>query len=104
MRVPQRKAGEGIVDLLPQEEAFIQEEIALRTERGWSQERVAAESGLDRSTLQHYEHRRRAPSLRAAILISKAFGQKLEDFQHHARRWLPTLQLLCSTLDLSATA
>lgn len=104
LRVPEVKAGEGIVGLLPEEEAFIQEEIALRTELGWSQAKVAKLSGLDRATVQHYEHRRRGPSLRAAILISRAFGRKLEDYQRQARRWLPTLQLLFGSLDLTAVA
>lgn len=104
LRVPELKAGEGIADLLPEEEAFIREEIALRTERGWSQAKVAELCGLDRSALQHYEHRRRGPSLRAAILISRAFGRNLEDYQRQARRWMLSLHFFFGTLDLTAVA
>lgn len=104
LRVPELKAGEGIANLLPEEEAFIREEIAQRTARGWSQAKVAELCGLDRSALQHYEHRRRAPTLRAAILICRAFGEKLEDYCRRAQRWLPSLQLGFGMLDLGALA
>lgn len=98
LRVPKLKEGEGIVDLLPEEEAFIQEEIASRVELEWSQEKVADAAGLHRSIIQNLEHRRRSLSYRVATLISRAFGFDLEDFSKKSRRWLAPARLLFSAL------
>lgn len=94
LRVPKLKEGEGIANLLPEEEQFIQDEIKERVARGWSQEKVAEVAGVDRSTIQHGEHRRRGFSLRVAVLISKAFGKKVEFVPAKLACRLPTMHLL----------
>lgn len=88
LRIPQLREGEGICDLRPEEEAFIQEEIALREERCWSQAEVARRGPLGRSTVQHFEHRRRSPSYRVMLAISRAFGIPVEEFIRRSRRWI----------------
>jgi DNA-binding XRE family transcriptional regulator len=77
LRVPKLKEGEGILGLLPEEEAFIQNMTAQRTLLGWSQDMLANMADVDRSTVQNCEHRRRAPSLRAAVKIGHALADAL---------------------------
>lgn len=88
LRVPVVKESERILGLLPEEVAFIREEIAARTERGWSQERVAREAHVSRSMIQHLEHFRRSLSYRVAVLVSGAFGATAPEFGLKSRRWL----------------
>ncbi len=77
LRVPVLKPGEGIADLLPEEEALIQMEITQRLAKQWSQDDMAHEVGVSRSEVQHLEHRRRGVSFRVAILTCRACGYRL---------------------------
>jgi DNA-binding XRE family transcriptional regulator len=80
LRPPVISAAEGIADLDEDEEAFIQEEIAERVERGWSQVELAKQAGISRGMVKHLEHRRRGPSLRIALHITRAFGSGVDAF------------------------
>jgi transcriptional regulator with XRE-family HTH domain len=46
----------------------------LRTQAGWSQERLADESGLTRNYISDLELGRKSPSLRSIARIAKALG------------------------------
>ncbi len=92
--VPVVPAAEGIQGLLPEEVAFVQEELALRAERQWSQEEVERRSGVKRQTISNAEHRRCALTLATAIKISHAYGKNLARFADASRRWLHSLLLL----------
>ena len=91
--VPQEQRIQG---LLPEEVAFIQEEIAQRQTRQWSMAEVARRSGLKRQEIGHLEHWRRSLSLATAIKIGRAYCGCWERFVRQSRRWLHGLVLLAS--------
>jgi len=49
-----------------------------RTLRGWSQERLAAVAGMNRSSLAHIE-RGRQPTLRSAYAIARALDKRVDE-------------------------
>lgn len=51
--------------------------LRLRTARGWSQQRLASEAGISRSTVGGIEAGARGCSLEAAALIAEALGADL---------------------------
>lgn len=54
--------------------AFGEAVRAARTARGWSQERLAAESGLDRTYISGLERGVRNPALSTQERVAKALG------------------------------
>ena len=50
----------------------------LRRERRWSQRDLAAESGVSIATISTIERELHGPGLRAAILLARAFGVRLD--------------------------
>jgi len=55
----------------------------LRAEREWSQEKLAAEVGVTRQTINSVEKGRYNPNLRLAFKIARAFGKHIEDVFIH---------------------
>lgn len=51
----------------------------LRAECGWSQERLGAEVGVSRQTINSIEQGKYDPSLRVAFLLAHTFGCHIED-------------------------
>ena len=51
----------------------------LRAERGWSQEKLAAELGVSRQTANAIETGRYDPSLPLAFKIAALFGKRVEE-------------------------
>lgn len=80
--------------LLPEEIAFVLEEMAQRKARGWTMEEVATHGGLRRQTISHVAHWRRGMQFATAIKISRAFGVTIDVFTRRARRWLAYLPLI----------
>ncbi|AXG79310.1 helix-turn-helix transcriptional regulator [Streptomyces paludis] len=54
----------------------------LRSERGWSQARLAEELGVSRQTVISIERERFDPSLPLAFRIARAFDRPIEDVFH----------------------
>ncbi|MGB8493441.1 MAG: helix-turn-helix transcriptional regulator [Candidatus Acidiferrum sp.] len=51
----------------------------LRTEREWSQAKLAAQVGVTRQTVNSIEKGRFHPNLRLAFKIARAFGKLIEE-------------------------
>lgn len=60
-------------------DAFAKRLRELRTERGMSQEALAAAAGASKATIQNWEAQRRSPSLRDACKVADALGVSLDD-------------------------
>jgi transcriptional regulator with XRE-family HTH domain len=52
----------------------------IRKERGWSQERTAAEAGIDRVTLVHIETGKSSPTVETLQKLAGALGVEVADF------------------------
>lgn len=52
----------------------------LRKRKGYTQESLAAVSGLDRVSIGYIEQGRRAPQLSTLLILSKTLQVKLSDF------------------------
>jgi transcriptional regulator with XRE-family HTH domain len=52
----------------------------VRKERGWSQERTAAEAGIDRVTLVHIETGKSSPTVETLQKLAGALGAEVADF------------------------
>src|SRR5215211_6809183 len=52
----------------------------IRKERGWSQERTAAEAGIDRVTLVHIESGKSSPTVDTLQKLADALGVEVADF------------------------
>ncbi|WP_419955158.1 helix-turn-helix domain-containing protein [Neobacillus niacini] len=50
-----------------------------KTERGWTQEKLAEESGLDRRTIQKLENNKSTPTLTTICALAAAF--EMEDWE-----------------------
>ncbi|MFD4144614.1 MULTISPECIES: helix-turn-helix transcriptional regulator [unclassified Streptomyces] len=55
---------------------------SLRSQRGWSQARLAEELGVSRQTVISIERGRFDPSLPLAFRIARVFGRTIEDVFH----------------------
>lgn len=53
--------------------------VELRKQKGFSQEKVASDSGVDRSHMGFIEQGRRKPTISTLYRISKTLGIKLEE-------------------------
>jgi transcriptional regulator with XRE-family HTH domain len=51
----------------------------LRAERGWSQQVLASEAGIDRAFLAQIELGRKAPTVDTLAKVAGAFGVKIAD-------------------------
>ena len=80
--------------LLPEEVAFIMEEIALRRERQWSMDEVERRCGVKRQTISDLEHWRGSASLATALKLGRGFCGDLSRFLDGSRRWLHPVILL----------
>ena len=60
----------------------------IRKERGWSQERTAAEAGIDRVTLVHIETGRSSPTVETLQKLAGALGVEVADFFPRAQSTL----------------
>ena len=61
----------------------------LREEKGWSQTRLAQESGVDRATINQVEGGRRSPTIATLELLASALGAEVADFFPKAQAPLP---------------
>ena len=61
----------------------------LREEKGWSQMRLAQESGVDRATINQVEGGRRSPTISTLELLATALGAEVADFFPKAQASLP---------------
>jgi transcriptional regulator with XRE-family HTH domain len=61
----------------------------LREEKGWSQTRLARESGVDRATINQVEGGRRSPTISTLDLLATALGAEVADFFPKAQATLP---------------
>lgn len=52
----------------------------IRKRKGYTQESLAAVSGLDRVSIGYIEQGRRAPQLSTLLILSKSLQVKLSDF------------------------
>lgn len=65
--------------------AFGRELRRLRTDKGWSLQRMATESGISVAGIQKIERGTTNPSLQTALSLSEALGQPLPDLVNAAR-------------------
>ena len=61
-------------------EARLEELKRIREEKGWSQVRLAKESGVDRATINQAERGRRSPSIATLESLARALGSEVGDF------------------------
>ena len=61
----------------------------LREEKGWSQARLAQESGLDRATINQVEGGRRSPTISTLEALALALGAEVADFFPKVQASLP---------------
>jgi DNA-binding XRE family transcriptional regulator len=73
------------------EEARLEELKRLREEKGWSQTRLAQESGVDRATINQVEGGRRSPTISTLEVLAAALGVEVADFFPKAQPPLPDL-------------
>jgi transcriptional regulator with XRE-family HTH domain len=73
------------------EEARLEELKRLREEKGWSQTRLAQESGIDRATINQVEGGRRSPTISTLEVLAAALGVEVADFFPKAQPPLPDL-------------
>jgi transcriptional regulator with XRE-family HTH domain len=73
------------------EEALLEELKRLREEKGWSQTRLAQESGVDRATINQVEGGRRSPTISTLEVLAAALGAEVADFFPKAQPPLPDL-------------
>jgi DNA-binding XRE family transcriptional regulator len=52
----------------------------IRSDKGYTQESLAAVSGLDRVSIGYIEQGRRAPQLSTLLILSKCLQVKISDF------------------------
>jgi transcriptional regulator with XRE-family HTH domain len=71
------------------EEAPLEELRRLRKEKGWSQTRLAQESGVDRATINQAEGGRRSPTIATLEELATALGVEVADFFPKAQASLP---------------
>src|SRR5215211_8490735 len=71
------------------EEALLEELKRLREEKGWSQTKLAQESGVDRATINQVEGGRRSPTISTLELLATALGAEVADFFPKAQASLP---------------
>jgi transcriptional regulator with XRE-family HTH domain len=71
------------------EEALLEELKRLREEKGWSQTRLAQESGVDRATINQVEGGRRSTTISTLELLATALGTEVADFFPKAQAPLP---------------
>ncbi len=58
----------------------MEELTRLRAERGWSQQRLASESGVNKATINQIERGRRSPNLETLEKLADALGIGVADF------------------------
>jgi transcriptional regulator with XRE-family HTH domain len=61
----------------------------LREEKGWSQTKLAQESGVDRATINQAEGGRRSPTISTLELLATALGAEVADFFPKVQAPLP---------------
>ncbi len=66
----------------------------LRTDRGWSLEELANESGVSRSMLSEIERERANPTLTVTFRIARAFGMSLQDLIESAEASVSKIQVI----------
>ena len=71
------------------EETALRELKRLREEKGWSQTKLANESGLDRATINQVEGGRRSPTIATLEILADAMGAEVADFFPKAQPPLP---------------
>ncbi len=68
----------------------------LRTDRGWSLEELANESGVSRSMLSEIEREHANPTLTVTFRIARAFGMSLQDLIESAEASVSKIQVIRS--------
>ena len=61
----------------------------LREQKGWSQSRLARESGLDRATINQVEGGRRSPTIATLEILAESMGVEVADFFPKVQAALP---------------
>jgi transcriptional regulator with XRE-family HTH domain len=74
------------------EEAPLEELTRIREEKGWSQTRLAQESGVDRATINQVEGGRRSPTIATLEVLAATMGAEVADFFPKAQPPLPLLE------------
>jgi len=74
--------------------AFGRELRRLRTDKGWSLQRMATESGISVAGIQKIERGTTNPSLQTALSLSEALGQPLPDLVNAAREAMRSVTLV----------
>jgi transcriptional regulator with XRE-family HTH domain len=72
-----------------QEVSLLEELRHLREQRGWSQAKLAQESGVDRATINQVEGGRRSPTIATLQALAAALGAELGDFFPKGQAPLP---------------
>jgi transcriptional regulator with XRE-family HTH domain len=67
----------------------MEELTRLRVERGWSQQRLADESGVNKATVNQIERGRRSPNLETLEKLAEALGTEMAEFFPKAQASLP---------------
>jgi transcriptional regulator with XRE-family HTH domain len=67
----------------------VEELRRIRNERGWSQQRLADESGVNKATINQVEQGKRSPSISTLERLATAMGVEIADFFPKAQAPLP---------------
>jgi len=67
----------------------MEELTRIRNERGWSQQRLADEAGINKATLNQIERGRRSPNVETLHKLAAALGVEVGDFFPKAQSPLP---------------
>jgi transcriptional regulator with XRE-family HTH domain len=67
----------------------MEELTRIRNERGWSQQRLADESGVNKATINQIERGRRSPNVETLEKLADALGAEVADFFPKAQAPLP---------------
>ncbi len=67
----------------------MEELTRIRSERGWSQQKLADESGVNKATINQIERGRRSPNIETLGKLAEALGTELGDFFPKVQQALP---------------
>ena len=79
----------------------MEELTRIRAERGWTQQRLADESGVNKATINQIERGRRSPNVETLEKLAVALGAEVADFFPKAQAPLPLQPLEVSAAERS---
>jgi transcriptional regulator with XRE-family HTH domain len=68
----------------------------IREARGWTQQRLADESGVNKATINQIERGRRSPNVETLGRLADALSVEMGDFFPKAQSWLPLENVVVS--------